>query len=143
MKDSKLYKINFNLFIITSIILIFNAVFVINDEGLIDVLQVTFIAFLPVVIAFVLYNIKKMYNNPTIKIATMLFVFSANILTIFLYIFFALKTALFTTVEGFMSGEIYLLMLPIYSIPISIAVFILTIIIKLMYNFLSNKSQKT
>ncbi len=136
MKIFKWNTLNSKLFIIIGILACFNFIFVLGSENIIDRIQVSLITFSPVLLALVLFFIKKIYNNTLTRLPVILLIFTANTTTFLLYLIFAFKTQLFTTVEGWMSSSIYLLILPIYSGIASIVVFFITFLVLLIMQLL-------
>jgi len=137
MKIFKLNTLNFKLFIIIAILSCFNFIFVLSSENIIDRIQVSLITFSPVLLSFILFSIKKIYNNTLTRLPGILLIFTVNISTLLLYIIFAINTQLFTTIEGWMNSSLYLLVLPIYSgiagILVSFTTFLI-LLIKQIYN---------
>jgi formate hydrogenlyase subunit 3/multisubunit Na+/H+ antiporter MnhD subunit len=137
MEISKLNNLNSKLFIITGILSSFNFFYVLRAENITDRFQVSLITFAPVLLALILFSIKRIFNNKLTRLPTVLFTFTANISTLLLYLYFAINTQLFTTVEGWMSSSLYLLVLPIYSgitsLVVSISTF-LVLLISQLYN---------
>lgn len=129
---AKLNRLNSKLFIMTAILSLFNFVFVLSSEGIIDRIQISLLTFSPVLLGLVLFSIKKIYNHTLTRLPAILFIFTVNSSTILLYIIFAINTQLFTTVEGWMSSSLYLLILPIYSGIVSVVVFFTTFLILLV-----------
>ena len=115
MKVTKLYNLNSKLFIIIAILFLFNFIYVLNPENITDRIQVSLITFAPVLLALILFSIKKIHNYTLTRLSIILFVFTVNVSTLVLYFLFALNTQLFTTVEGWMSSSLYLLLIPIYT----------------------------
>lgn len=129
MKNSKVDTINSILFMIIVIIFSFNFFYILRPENYIDRIQVSLITFAPVLLAFIIFSIKKIYKYQLLRVPMQLFILTVNLSTVLLYFTFAVKTNLFTTVEGWMSSTLYLLVLPIYTIAAGIIVFLLTILV--------------
>jgi len=127
-----LNRLNSKLFIMIAILSLFNFIFVLRPESIIDRIQISLLTFLPVLLGLILFSIKKIYNHTLTRLPAILFVFTVNSATILLYIVFAINTQLFTTVEGWMSSSLYLLVLPIYSGIVSVAVSFTTFLILLI-----------
>lgn len=132
MEISKLNNLNSKLLIISGILSSFNFLYVLRSENITDRIQVSLITFSPVLIALILFSSRSIFNNTLTRLPTVLFIFTANISTLLLYIFFAINTLLFTSVEGWASGSLYLLVLPLYSGVVSLVVFITTFLILLI-----------
>ena len=122
MKTFKMDALNFKLFIAVGILFCFNFIFVLGSENITDRIQISLITFSPVLLALILFSIKKIYSNRLTRLPANMFIFTVNASTLLLYIMFAANTRLFTTVEGWMSSSLYLLILPIYSGIASLAV---------------------
>jgi hypothetical protein len=135
IKYSFFKNLNSKLFIATGILFCFNFLYVLGAENIIDRIQVSLITFAPVLLALILFSIKKLYNYSLIKLPILLFILTANITTLFLYLMFAFQTNLFTTVEGWMNSIVYLLLLPIYagiaSLVVSATTFLVILIIRI------------
>lgn len=132
MEISKLNNLNSKLLIISGILSSFNFLYVLRSENITDRIQVSLITFSPVLIALILFSSRSIFNNTLTRLPTVLFIFTANISTLLLYIFFAINTLLFTSVEGWASGSLYLLVLPLYSGVVSLVVFITTFLVLLI-----------
>jgi hypothetical protein len=139
MKVTKLYNLNSKLFIIIAILFLFNFIYVLNPENITDRIQVSLITFAPVLLALILFSIKKIHNYTLTRLSIILFVFTVNVSTLVLYFLFALNTQLFTTVEGWMSSSLYLLLIPIYTGIASFVVFSITFLVSLVMQLLKKQ----
>lgn len=143
MKKFKMNTSNFILFIILGLLSCFNFIVVLGSENIIDRIQVSLITFSPVLLALIFFSIKKIYDNSLTRLPAIMFIFTVNIATLFLYILFAINTQLFTTVEGWMSSSLYLLILPIYSgiasIVVSFTTFSVLLILQLHKKRINSK----
>ena len=135
MKNFKINALNLKLFIVIGILFCFNFIYVLGSERITDRIQVSLITFSPVLLALILFSIKKIYSNTLIRLPAIVFIFTVNASTLLLYFVFAANTRLFTTVEGWMSSSIYLLILPIYcgiaSLAVSFTTFLVLLIIQI------------
>ncbi|PLX34224.1 MAG: hypothetical protein C0604_02000 [Clostridiales bacterium] len=143
MKTLKMNALNFKLFIAVGILFCFNFIFVLGSENIADRIQVSLITFSPVLLALVLFSIKKTYSNKLTRLPAIMFIFTVNASTLLLYIIFAANTRLFTTVEGWMSSSLYLLILPIYtgiaSLAVSLTTFLAVLIMQIHKKKINSK----
>lgn len=86
MEISKLNNLNSKLFFIIGILSGFKFVYVLRSENIIDRIQVSLITFAPVLLALILFSIKPIFSKTLTRLPKALYVFTANISTLLLYL---------------------------------------------------------